>query len=63
MIVIGTDPAQHAATYAADSPSALGARRLIADGIKWAAAGRNDTGDPVTGAYICLSQYYYHAVR
>ena len=64
VIILGADPANHASNYAATSQVALGARKLIADGIAYA-AGRTDPARAAatTGAYICLSQYFYFRVR
>ena len=63
VIILGADPAKHAAKYASNAPTAVGARNLIAAGITYAATGTDAGGSAATGAYICLSQYFYFTVR
>ena len=58
VIIIGTDPSNHAGNYLDATKTALGARTLVGDGIAYAA---NKTGS--TGAYLCMSQYFYKTVR
>ena len=62
VIIIGADPAKHA-NYV-DVPSVqAGAQHLISAGIDFAASGADGHGNAVTGAYICLSRYFYNSVR
>ena len=62
VIILGADPAKHA-NYRDFPLVEAGAQDLINAGIAYAAAGTDGMGNPVTGAYICLSQYFYRTVR
>ena len=63
MIILGADPSKHAASFATQTMISMGARNLIAAGIAYAAGGVDASGEAATGAYICLSQYFYFTVR
>ena len=62
VIILGADPAKHA-NYLSQPAVAAGAQKLIEDGITYAASGMDGNGNTATGAYICLSQYFYYTVR
>lgn len=62
-MIVGTDPANHAGDYGDTDRVSRGAQSLIGDGINYTTSGFTLDGKPATGAYICLSQYFYTTVR
>ncbi len=63
VIIAGADPSKHARSFADTLDTAIGARNFISAAIVYAASGTNASGQNATGAYICLSQYFYFTVR
>ena len=63
VIIAGADPSKHARTFADHIDTAIGARNFISAAIAYAANGTNASGLNATGAYICLSQYFYFTAR
>ena len=63
MIIAGADPSKHAQGYLDTDATAIGARNFISAAIAYAASGTDASGRNATGAYICLSQYFYFTVR